>query len=446
VATYFVASGGSNTAPYDTWAKAATSLQTALTAASGGADVVVIQYNAVPTADQDPGAAKTYTTANHVSVVSASNDGGSAYTLTAMGTANWIGNSTNTSNIIFDGGADDKIFFWGVTFRANAANALRLVNSVVGVDITLDNCLIYLGTGAAATCTIGAALACFVRLKDCTVRFGAVGQSIRFCAVVEVVNLTVDSAGSTPTTLFLFGTGGTNVWIRGSDLSLVTGTLIGDCTQKTNALIDRCKLGSGVTVLATQSSNPTGAAGEVFLSDCYSDGTDDIFGYYNAYGSVVTETTVKTSAGAAGQSWKITTTANATFTHPFVTPWIHLYNTGTSAITPKLECVRTGSSTAYKDSEIWSEWLVKSTASSTKATFSTDRQALAAFLAGTAGTDQATGDLAAGDWASEGSPVWFGKLSPGSVTPAEPGALSARVCVGLASLAGTLYVDPQIRT
>jgi hypothetical protein len=48
MADYFVASGGTNTAPYDTWEKAATSLQTALTAATTNGDRVIIQYNGVP--------------------------------------------------------------------------------------------------------------------------------------------------------------------------------------------------------------------------------------------------------------------------------------------------------------------------------------------------------------------------------------------------------------
>ena len=52
MALLFVASGVSNTSPYETWAKAATSLQTALTAATAG-DVVVIQRNAVPSGDKE---------------------------------------------------------------------------------------------------------------------------------------------------------------------------------------------------------------------------------------------------------------------------------------------------------------------------------------------------------------------------------------------------------
>ena len=51
MATYFISNGGSNTSPYDTWAKAATTIQTALTAASTDGDIVVLQYNNIPTTD-----------------------------------------------------------------------------------------------------------------------------------------------------------------------------------------------------------------------------------------------------------------------------------------------------------------------------------------------------------------------------------------------------------
>ena len=39
--TYYVATNGSNTSPYDTWAKAAASIQTAVNAASNG-DIIIV--------------------------------------------------------------------------------------------------------------------------------------------------------------------------------------------------------------------------------------------------------------------------------------------------------------------------------------------------------------------------------------------------------------------
>jgi hypothetical protein len=57
--------------------------------------------------------------------------------------------------------------------------------------------------------------------------------------------------------------------------------------------------------------------------------------------------------------------------------------------------------------------------------------------------NQDAGALAAGDWTGENATAWFGKLSSGSITPAEIGPLYGRVVVGEPSL--TVYFDPQIR-
>jgi hypothetical protein len=134
----------------------------------------------------------------------------------------------------------------------------------------------------------------------------------------------------------------------------------------------------------------------------------------------------------------VASSANANFYSPYVTPWIPVYHDGTSAITPALEILRDGSATAYQDDEVWAEFSYQGTASSTRSTIVSDRMA----LLGTA-ANQGTGALAAGDWTGEGGTAWFGKLEPASITPAEIGHLSARVCVGEPSI--TVYVDPQVR-
>jgi len=188
------------------------------------------------------------------------------------------------------------------------------------------------------------------------------------------------------------------------------------------------------------------------MSSChvwvYNSGTGDnhyLFGYHNALGSITAITGKYASGGAKydgtnGVSWQIDTTASASYLTPFFTPWIDLYHSGTSAITPKLEILRDGSATAYDNDEVWAEFSYQGTSGSTKATIVDDRMALAGTPAA-----QTTGDLGAGGWTGEGGTAWFGKLHTAStITPAEIGMLRARVCVGVAS--STVYVDPYIRT
>src|SRR5574343_861785 len=220
MATYFVASGGSNTSPYDTWAKAATSLATALAAATTAGDVVVIQYNAVPSGDAELSADTTYTLAGDVWLISASNDGGSSYTPTAMGTANWIGNSTTNLAVTFSGN-DRRAYVWGLTIRTAGSTADRIeLNSSTGGQFTFDKCYLWAGnTASSEGIRLNSSSHSYTKLIDCTLRFGATGQYITTAGMVDMIGGSVSSAGSTPTTLFFPSTAGI-MNLTGVDLSL----------------------------------------------------------------------------------------------------------------------------------------------------------------------------------------------------------------------------------
>ena len=449
MATYFVASGGSNTAPYDTWAKAGTSLATVLAAASTAGDVVVIQYNAVPSTDAELAADTTYTLANDVSVVSASNDGTSAYTLTAMGTGAWIGNST-TSRLVRFAGSDRRCLMWGLTLRtaSSTAKAIAFANTTYGFTITVENCYLWGGNTAATFAAIesGVGGSGVITFRDCTFRFGATSQWFQASAGTRMEACTVTSAGSIPTTFFAgSSTNQIECHMSGCDFTQITETLVGNMQTRQVWFVERCIFGSGMTVLATQSTNPNLDSASVWMSDCLI-GTGRINGYYDALGSAIREPAIYYTGGAAGsESWKIVTTANVSYRLPFRTPWVDWYNTGTSAITPRFEILRDGSTTAYKDNEIWAEFGFKNTASSPIASgFARDRMTLANLLAGTAGTDQAAG-AGLGSWTGESGTAWSGKVDSGSsITPTESGYLRGRIAVAAASI--TVYVDPVIRT
>jgi hypothetical protein len=159
-----------------------------------------------------------------------------------------------------------------------------------------------------------------------------------------------------------------------------------------------------------------------------------MFGYYNALGSAVSDTGIYFTSGDAGQSWKIVTTSYATSIMPFISPWIDVYHSGTSAITPYLEILRDGTTSAYTDTVVYAEFGYKDTTGVVTASFKNDK--------GT-GSDQAAG-AGTGSWTGEAGSAWSGKIDSGSsMTPAEAGSLTARVvCAGSSA---TFYVDPQIR-
>lgn len=436
MATYFVASGGSNTAPYDTWAKAATSLQTALTAANASGDVVVIQHNAIPATDSS-GAGITYTVASNITVISASNDGGSAYTPTAMGTANGL---TRTAGDLVATGAF-KVLWHGVTFRTTGGSAFQMrLGTADGGHYGFDDCYIWSDTtaGSNASIQLGNGSNSYVRVKNCTLRFGATGSRLGLQGRVDVIGGSVSSDGSAPTTL-VPATAGAHITFSGTDLSFITGTLIGSAdTVPVSATFDRCKFGTGYTLIATQSTANKSTA-VAWAYDCSVGDVHGLFQYADAFGSVISDTGIFYTSGAAAQSFKIVTTANCSFATPFVTPPIALYNSATSAITPYLEILRDGSTTAYNNNQVWAEFMAKVTSGSTQATFYSDRMAIAGTPAA-----QANG-AGLGSWTGESGTAWSGKIDSGSsLTPAEVGDISVCVAVGVAS--STVYVDPQIRT
>lgn len=451
MADYFVASGGSNTAPYDTWAKAATSFQTALTAATADGDRVIIQYNAVPSGDAELASDTTYTIGGNVQIIAASNDGGSAFTATAMGTANWIGNSSSSRSITMAGAF--SVFIYGLTLRiaSNLTDSMTLVTTTIA-NYTYRDCYFWQGnTNGGSLILIGATAGTsrhHARFQECTFRFGATGQGIRFSAGTYILEgCTLSSDGSTPTTLFPSTDTVATVIFDGCDLSLVTGTLIPNQTGGTRQFYFRqCKLGAAVTVMASQTTAPNLSSVEAYVIDSASGDEHFHFQHYNALGTLTSDTSIYANAGAAyttggsRYSFKVVTTANASRANPYVSPWITVHHEGTSAITPNIECVRSGSSTAYTNAEVWSEWMVKSTSGSTRGTFvRTDRVA----VGGTA-ANQTTGALGASDWTGESGTSWFGKLDPtSSFTPAELGDLCGRVVVGAAS--ATVYYDPTLR-
>lgn len=446
MADYFVASGGSNTSPYDTWAKAATSLQTALTAASSTGDRVIIQHNAVPSGDAEVAGNTTYTVAAHIAVIAASNDGGSSFTPTPMATSNWIGNSTTNRSITLAGAF--RVYFYGITFRTAGSTSVQiLLANTNTAHQEFEDCYLWMGnTGVNSYLAVGNGGAdgrSFARLINCTFRFGTTNGQIRNrkCRTF-IEGGSVSSAGSAPTTLFESdSSGGYMIDVEGMDLSHVTGTLAAaNSSGPMTVWLKNCKLGSGVTPLA---AGTTRSGNTVWMFDCAAGDEHYHLRYDDAFGSLTVDTGIYANDGAQYDgtnrcSWKIVTTANCSFWTPFVSPWFDVFNSTLAALTPSIEILRDGSTTAYQDDEVWGEWAFKSTAGSTQSTIVNDHKSLVASAAA-----QANGVGTSG-WTGEGGSAWSGKLQPaGTITPAEIGHIRGRVCVGRPS--STVFVDPQTR-
>jgi hypothetical protein len=281
-------------------------------------------------------------------------------------------------------------------------------------------------------------------------KFGATGQKFIEQGVwLDMVGCSVNSAGSAPTVLFTntgASSNGTKLIAEGCDFSHITGTLVGDLASfgRSDFVFRQCKLGSGVTPMAVQTTILNRGGTTVTMYDCNSGDTHCAFFHSDAFGTTIQDAGIYATAGAqsggSNVSYKIVTRAsNCSYYTPYVGPWIAKYHTGTSAVTPSFEVLRDGSATAYQDDEVWGEWQYKGTSGAVTLTTVSDRMALLGTPA-----DQTTGALAAGDWTGENATAWFGKLHTAStITPAEVGHIYGRVVVGEPSL--TIYYDPQIR-
>ena len=449
MATYFVSSSGSNTAPYDTWAKAATSIQTALSAATSSGDVIVIQYNAVPSADAEVSAATTYIAAANIKIISATNNGGTSFTPNVMGTGSWLGNSTTSRSLTVSGAFN--VYIYGVTFRTAAVSTSTLVfGATSDMQLTMDSCYIWQGnTSSSQVIRFGPggtnSANTFVKVRKCTFRFGNVGQSIRVAASLEVEDCSISSSGSAITDIWCGSEStdpaGSSFTAIGCDFSAAaTGAnIVGDTTRPILEFkFVQCKLPASYVALGTQTV-PNKSAARVWLFDCASGDTHGILEYSDGLGSMVMDTGIYYTTTPSLASWKIVTNSYCSDNSPFETPWIDQYNTSFSAVTPRIEILRDGSATAYTNAEVWGEFFVKDTSGTSKSTFYTDK----VDLMGTP-SNQATG-AGTGSWTGEGT-AWSGKVDIGgiTVTPAEVGMVRGRVCVGIPS--ATVYVEPYIRT
>lgn len=442
---YYVASTGNNSDGL-TWAKAFTTFAGAVSAATGNGDTIYVDQGFTDTLSADT----TYTFGNNVNVI-CSNDkvNEPPQTLGTMGTSNWIGNDSLNRSITLNGAY--KVYFYGLTFRiAGSTTDSLLIGNSDGSHFELENCYLWQGNSASnARIQLGVAAVqsnTFVRLISCTIRFGGISNKAELFKYVELINTNISPDGSSPTVPFILVSdfGFNNVVFSGCDLSHITGTLIGSGSVGPGFFtFINCKLGSGVTVLASQTPANKGSS-MVWLYNCSAGDEHYHLQHHDAFGSTVIDTGIYANDGASYDgtnrcSWKIVTSASCSYTTPYVSPWIDCYHSGTSAITPSLEIVRSGSATAYQDDEVWAEFSYQGTSGIPLATIVSDRKALLAAAA-----DQTTGALNASGWTGENATSWFGKLNPTSaITPAEIGHLRARIVVGEPSI--TVYVDPTIR-
>jgi len=435
MANLFVDNAGSNTSPYDTWAKAATTLLTATAAAAAGDSIYVAEtHSEAPTVDT------TYTLADGVRIICVNNDGGGS-SIGALATTASISSATSGVDFFLAGG---PAYLYGLTIAST--HDVTCVIRLAGNDtdqIEAEQCQFKItGNSVNSRIQVGAnanSARSLLMTKNCSFTWGSTSQGFETRGAWRSYGDDFVAGATVPATLFKTVTANElDLQIHGGDLSDISGTIFGATPDvQLYAQLWGCKINASVTVVTTGQ-----ALGEVYLFDCASGDTHYALAHYSHEGSTVAATAIYPTGGAKYDgtnpvSWTISGNANTSKAAPYRSPWIDDYNATLSSMTPYLEAVRDGSATKYNDDEVWSEWMAKTTAGSTRATLFSERT-----IAGTANA-LASSSLGAGDWTGESGTAAFMKLQPDAAfTPAEIGHIRARVGI---SGNHTIIVDPLIR-
>jgi hypothetical protein len=280
-----------------------------------------------------------------------------------------------------------------------------------------------------------------VSLKDCSFKFGG-AQSIQLrTGRVEANGLTIDAAGSTPTTLFESAvSANVNAVVENSNLSDegFTNLLSQSAAASGSILFRRLKLPGSVTLSIGTIPGPGGI--EADFEDVASSDTNIQFARRVWAGDILQEQTIVRTGGATQSdgntySWEMQGGANASLLYPLESRELAVWNnTVGSAITATIEFVW-DSVTNAQDDEIWAEWAYKGTSGFPQGTVISDR--VASVIATPA--DQTDSSVT---WTTTGltNPNTQKLVSP-SFTPQEAGYIFAKVFVARNS---TFFVDPVI--
>ena len=419
MANRYVYHSGSNTSPYDTWAKAATTLTTALTGSAAG-DIFYVAHDHV----QSTAGAVTLTAIGTIA------NPNFIYCVDRGGTVPPVSADLRTTGVITSTGANSIntagfAYCYGLKFNAATSGS----PTVSQTNWTFDSCAWTIGTTGGVNFRVTN-----VTFLNTTIAFGSTSDQIAVNNGRFVWKNTPSAiAGAVfPTNLFATIAGLAGVYLQGVDLSaLGSGKQIFN-TNTDNFLID-CKLGASVTLAAT----PTVLAPRYYSIRSDSSGTNYVNGMVSYQGTLTTETTIVRTGGASDGTtpfaWKIITTANTKWPYPhhFESPPISIWNDTTGASkTITIEGTWGGGAVPNND-EIWIECEYLGDASYPRGLFANSGKA---------------DNLAAASACTSSSETWGGSTSEFkmqvTITPQMKGPITAVVKVAKAS--STFYIDPKI--
>lgn len=435
MAAFFYDSTGSNTAPYDTWAKAATSLATVAAAMAAGDTLWVGDDSNESVAGvitaTFPGTAAAPNFIYCVDHTKASPATGDLKTGAAgAGSVTTTGNNAITLNGSF--------YCYGVAFiSGSGVNTVNLnLANTGGNSQKFENCILKIGGTSGGTIALGTGSAVsWTMLLNCTLTVSAAGSLVRNSGKVVVSGGSI--TGTPTTTLFAGGgTVGGFATYEGFDYSnLGNRTLFSNQSAGENfTLMKDCKAPATYT---RQTTLTVAGIVENCIIRADSSATAYIQEKYNYWGSQVAETSIVRSGGATDGttaiSWAVTP-LNTSWVEPFVCFPISIWNSTIGAVNVTVHATSNLAAGAFPNTdEIWIEVEGPGTSGNPKGIYATNTKA----------NNLATGSAYSSSGASWGGSPAGGVFSmTAAITTTQVGPLT--VYVKAAKTSTIFYVDPKV--
>lgn len=435
---YYVDSAGSNTSPYDTWAKAATAIATvAAIPPAAGSTLYVASSHSESTAGSLSWSWTNGTATSPIRVICADKTSGAPpATLATGGIVATTGASTLTVT------TDGVVYIYGLIFNISSSTSVPTITvvaaSTINTSAYLEQCDLNL-VGSGSSGKINGDQRGI--LKQCRVKFAAAGQLVDISKGLMWLGGSLSAGGTSPTSLLNASTStGSYAVFQDFDLSQASSTINlfsnAGCAATT---VRRCVLPASWSG-ALYASRPT-ASGVADMTAVDNAGTNYILRRANQFGDVYSETSIVRAGGNSNGtmllSWKLVSIAasgvfpiGALQTGEFVF-WNQVVG---ASKTVTVEFIH-DNVTGLKDNELWLEVDYSGSSSSPLGTLATS----------------APNVLAAGTTLTASSATWNGTggmVNPNkqkvsvTFTPQLAGFFIARVYLAKASY--TVYVDPMM--
>jgi len=447
--TYHIKNTGSNTGPYDTWAKAAKEISTPTLSAGN------IYYLSSAHVQNNAAALTLMSNSNDVSVaklISGIEDSPSGLLSSSQGATINVGyNSTSNIDLTIWVSA----LFYGIVFNVGYSTSRN--NIILGhptsfpdwpITQTYENCLFnFIGNSDASRIKLGSTYANAytpkIYINNCSIKFSSIYQGI-WCSAGSfyINNLSIEAGSSAITTLITqFGVvsaNNINIVFYGCDFSSLSASLsiLGTQTGSGTIKLINCKMPSGWTGTLYSTIN---SGVRISLYNCDDGNTNYKTIIADYRGKLVTETVYVRDTGASDGvtpiSWKIID-SNIAFPHAFDTDPIILWNDYAGISKTITIHVLVDAVTNLTNNELWAEISYLGTSGETLGSVISTRETDPV----SSGTDLLASDAI---WTTTGMTYPNPQKITATITPQQKGP----IYITLHSCkpgAGTIYVCPKV--